>query len=129
MSDLSKAENDPWQRVCTLEDLPLDAGVAALVNQDAPQETQIAIFRQRNSADVYAIGNFDPFSEANVLARGILCSIDGELAVASPVLKEHFSLTTGQCFEDEAVSVPTYPTKVSGGQVFVQLAPGTGEEL
>ena len=75
MTDLSKEDKDPWEKICTLEELPLDSGVAALINQDTPQETQIALFRLRDSANVYAIGNFDPFSEANVLARGILCSI------------------------------------------------------
>lgn len=124
MTDLSAAETDPWEKICSLADLPLDAGVAALINQDTPQEQQIALFRHRDSADVYAIGNFDPFSEANVLARGILCSIDGELAVASPVLKEHFSLISGKCFEDETVSVPTYPTKIIDGQVYVHVVPG-----
>ena len=122
MSDINKADKDSWEQICALEELPLDAGVAALLDQQAAAQCQIALFRQRDSETVYAIGNFDPFSEANVLARGILCSIDGELAVASPVLKEHFSLTTGQCFEDEAISVPTYPTKISDGQVFVQVA-------
>ncbi|RLA46345.1 MAG: nitrite reductase (NAD(P)H) small subunit [Gammaproteobacteria bacterium] len=120
MTDLSKVENDPWEKICPLEELPLDAGVAALISQGTSQEQQIALFRPRDSADIYAISNFDPFSDANVLARGILCSIDGELAVASPVLKEHFSLTTGQCFEDESVVVNTYPVKISDGTVFVQ---------
>ncbi len=136
MTDLSKLDDDSWEQICSLEELPLDAGVAALINQEPSainrepssanqkpsEQCQIALFRQRDSETVYAIGNFDPFSEANVLARGILCSIDGELNVASPVLKEHFSLTTGQCLEDETVSVPTYPTKISDGQVFVQVA-------
>ena len=126
MTDLSKVESDPWEKICRLEQIPLDAGIAALINQDTPEEQQIALFRNRDSADVYAIGNFDPFSKANVLARGILCSINGELAVASPVLKEHFSLTTGQCFEDETVSVPTYATKISDGQVFVDVSSSAG---
>ena len=118
-----------WEQICKLDDLPVDAGIAALVGEGTAQESQIALFRtsdQATKADsLYAISNFDPFSEANVLGRGILCSIGEELAVASPIGKEHFSLSTGQCFEDESVVVNTYPVKISDGAVFVQ-APAKG---
>ena len=129
MNDLNKTANDPWEKICALVDLPHNAGVAALLNQDTALEKQIALFRRGDSNDVYAISNFDPFSQANVLARGILCSISGELAIASPVLKQHFSLSTGQCFEDEAVSAQTYSTKISEGQVFVQIPSTAGQAL
>ncbi len=127
MTDLSKAQRTvadgaTWVPVCRVTDIPFDAGVAALINENTPQEIQIALFRPLDSDTVYAISNFDPFSEANVLGRGILCSIGAELAVASPVLKQHFSLTTGQCFEDANVSIPTYPVTVSDGTVFVDTA-------
>jgi len=106
-----------WTRICAVNELPLDAGIAALLHADTPEETQIALFR--TSDTVYAISNFDPFSEANVLARGILCSIGEQVAVASPVLKEHFDLATGQCFEDEDVSIATFPVKIADGNVLV----------
>ena len=41
---------------------------------------------------VYALDNFDPHSGANVLSRGIVGDLSGELVVASPVYKHHFSL-------------------------------------
>ena len=108
-----------WISICALEDLPFNAGVAALLHADTPRETQIALFRTSANDAVYAISNFDPFSEANVLSRGILCSIGEQLAVASPVLKEHFNLATGQCFEDESVSIATFPVKIVDGNVLV----------
>lgn len=134
MTDLSKQLSEPadgaaWIPVCHLSDLPFDAGVAALINENTPRETQIALFRPLDSDTVYAISNFDPFSEANVLGRGILCGIGEQLAVASPVLKQHFSLTTGQCFEDADVSITTYPVKVSDGTVFVDTSATTLEAL
>jgi NAD(P)H-dependent nitrite reductase small subunit len=112
-----------WIDLCSLTDLPYDAGVAALIDENTPEETQIALFLPEDSDYVYAISNFDPFSEANVLARGILCSIGDELAVASPVHKEHFSLSTGKCFEDDTVAVTTYPTKIEEGRVFICVTP------
>lgn len=126
MNDLTKkaqeddVTTDPnWTGICNLQDLPLNAGVAALLHADTDRETQIALFRTSANDQVYAISNFDPFSEANVLARGILCSIGEQLAVASPVLKEHFNLATGQCFEDESVSIATFPVKIVDGNVLV----------
>ena len=126
MTDLTKNAQEKtvttdqnWISICKLQDLPLNAGVAALLNADTPEETQIALFRTSGNDAVYAISNFDPFSEANVLARGILCSIGEQIAVASPVLKEHFDLATGQCFEDDSVSIATFPVKIADGNVLV----------
>lgn len=134
MTDLSRnidssVDSAAWERICPLSDIPFDAGIAALVSENTPQETQIALFRLLDSDTVYAISNFDPFSEANVLGRGILCSIGAELAVASPVLKQHFSLITGQCFEDADVSITTYPVKVSDAMVFVQIPASNPEAM
>ena len=64
-----------------------DSGVAALVDG-----REVAVFRVRDA--VYAIGNHDPASGANVLARGIVGDIGGEIVVASPIYKQHFSLVT-----------------------------------
>jgi NAD(P)H-dependent nitrite reductase small subunit len=99
-------------KICRLEDIVPDTGVAALVGGE-----QVAIFRvDRN---VYAIGNRDPFSGANVLSRGIVGDLNGELVVASPVYKQHFSLLSGRCIEDASVSVPVYPARVDGADVIV----------
>ena len=117
--DEKEIADQDWVSICLLQDLPLDAGVAALLHADTPQETQIALFRTSDSDTVYAVSNYDPFSEANVLSRGILCSIGDQIAVASPVLKEHFDLVTGQCFEDESVSIATFPVKIADGNVLV----------
>jgi nitrite reductase (NADH) small subunit len=108
-----------WVDVCALDDLPFDAGVAALLDEGLSSECQIALFRIEDSKEVYAVANFDPFSRANVLGRGILCHIRGEPAVASPVLKQHFSLRDGRCFEDDAVRIATYAALVRDGRVLV----------
>ena len=114
-----------WVDVCALDDLPFDAGVAALLDEGLSSEHQIALFRIEDSNEVYAVANFDPFSRANVLGRGILCHIRGEPAVASPVLKQHFSLRDGRCFEDASVRIATYAALVRDGRVLV--AASTGE--
>jgi nitrite reductase (NADH) large subunit len=47
----------------------------------------------------------------------------GEIAVASPIYKHHFSLTTGRCFEEAAHAVDTYSARVVAGKVWVQSEP------
>ena len=99
-------------KICRLADIVPDTGVCALVGDE-----QVAVFRIQN--EVFAIGNRDPFSGANVLSRGIVGDLNGELVVASPVYKQHFSLRTGRCIEDASVSVPVYPVHVEGGDIVV----------
>ena len=99
--------------VCRLDDIVPNTGVCALVGGE-----QVAVFRVDDG--VYALGNFDPFSRANVLSRGIVGDIKGELVVASPVYKQHFSLATGTCVEDATVRVPLYRARVEEGFVVVE---------
>ena len=97
-------------KVCRLDDIVPDTGVAALVGGE-----QVAVFRIDQA--IYVIGNRDPFSGANVLSRGIVGDLNGELVVASPVYKQHFSLLTGRCIEDPSVSVPVYRAQVEGADI------------
>ena len=97
-------------KVCRLDDIVPDTGVCALVAGE-----QVAVFRV--GTRVYAIGNRDPFSGADVLSRGIVGDLNGELVVASPVYKQHFNLLTGRCIEDPSVSVPVYRAQVEGAEI------------
>jgi NAD(P)H-dependent nitrite reductase small subunit len=101
-------------RVCRLEDLVPNAGAAALVDGE-----QVAVFRL-DDGSVHAVGNQDPFSRANVLSRGIVGDLKGELVVASPVYKQHFSLRSGRCIEDPSVRIPVYAARVDDGYVIVE---------
>ena len=92
-----------------------DTGVCALVAGE-----QVAVFRVEDN--VYAVGNRDPFSGANVLSRGIVGDVKGELVVASPIYKQHFSLLTGSCLEDATVRIPVYAARVEDGFVHIQPA-------
>jgi nitrite reductase (NADH) small subunit len=101
-------------RVCRLEDVVPGCGVCALVGGE-----QVAVFRL-DDGNVHAVGNFDPFSRANVLSRGIVGDLKGEPVVASPVYKQHFSLRTGRCAEDETVRIPVYRAHIEDGYVVVE---------
>ncbi len=104
-----------WGSICALEDIYPGMGVCALL-----EGLQIAVFRVQDG--VYAIGNHDPISGANVLARGIVGDVEGELVVASPIYKQHFSLITGHCLEEPAMSVPVYLARIIDGQVWVRCS-------
>lgn len=102
-------------RVCGLTDLIPGSGVAALVDG-----VQIAIFYMPAlDPPIYAIGNFDPFSKANVLSRGLVGDVDGVAVVSSPVYKQHFELATGQCLEDKEVRVPQFSLQISDSDVWL----------
>jgi nitrite reductase (NADH) large subunit len=71
--------------------------------------------------EVYALSNRDPASDANVLSRGIVGDLKGELVVASPIYKHHYSLMTGQCQEDPDLHVDVFPARVIDGHVMVDV--------
>jgi nitrite reductase (NADH) small subunit len=101
-----------WTTICPLERILPDTGVCALLNGQ-----QIAVFRVGD--EVYAIDNFDPFSKAYVLSRGIVGDRQGIPKVASPIYKQNFSLLTGECLDDPTVRLPTFAARVIDGQVQV----------
>ena len=108
-------DTQAWTPVCELGALVPDVGVRALLDDD-----QVAIFRLSDGDAVFAIDAFDPFSNAPVLSRGIVGDLDGRLVVASPIYKQHFDLETGECLEDDAVAVRTFPVRVVDGHVQVR---------
>lgn len=109
-------ETSTWTRICDLKQILPDTGVGALVNGQ-----QIAIFRLLPDDSLYAIGAHDPFSGANVLARGIVGDKAGVPIVASPIYKQAFDLRNGQCLDDESVSIPSYPVRLVDGTVEVAV--------
>ncbi|MDY6938793.1 MAG: nitrite reductase small subunit NirD [Cyanobacteriota bacterium] len=104
-----------WIAVCPFADIVPNTGVCALI-----EGQQVAIFRVGDRA--YAIGNYDPFSQAFVLSRGIVGDRQGVLKVASPIYKQNFNLMTGECLDDANVSVPAYPTRIVDGMVEVGIS-------
>lgn len=114
MNHAASASDPQWMDICPLDDLTPYRGVAALV-----AGRQVAIFYLDKEQAVYVIDNYDPIGKANVLARGIVGDAKGEVVVASPLYKQHFSLTSGQCVEIENVRVPVYKVRVVGGRIQV----------
>ena len=114
------SESDPasapgtWVDVCAIDDIMPNSGEAALI-----AGRQVAIVRVGETDEVYALSNYDPFSEAFVIARGIVGDRGGRPKIASPIFKQNFDLRTGACMDDETVVLPTYPVRVRAGRVEV----------
>ena len=105
-----------WIDVCGFSDLQPNSGVCALVDGK-----QVAIFYLPKEEACYAVGNYDPMGCANVLSRGIIGDLQGNLVVASPLYKHHFNLVTGICLEDESVKIPVYSIRIENGRVQMAL--------
>lgn len=108
------------------EDLEDNLGAGVLL----PDGTQIALFRvptgepdragRMPDSTVFAVSNIDPYSGAAVISRGIVGEVDGEPTVASPLLKQRFSLSDGHSFEDADHRLAVYPVETSGGRILVR---------
>lgn len=106
-----------WQPLCTLRDLVENSGVVARIG-----EQQIALFYLPESEQkVFAVGNQDPKSGANVIGRGIVGQLQGELVIASPLYKQHFRLNDGGCLEYPEQQIPAWPARLNGEQVEIRI--------
>lgn len=109
-------------RLCALTDLVPERGSVALVDG-----TQVALVRTHDD-DVHAISNLDPYSGAQVIARGLVGTRGGRPTIISPMFKQVFDLRTGECLDPvgrEPVSLRTWPAAVVDGQVVLEA---TGDD-
>lgn len=118
LKDMSMLPENQWVDVCNLDDITPNTGAGALIAGQS-----VALFRVGNEKRIYALSNKDPFSQANVMARGIIGDLQGERVIASPIYKQHFSLATGRCLEDKDQKLLVFPTKIENGRVWVGAVP------
>ncbi|WP_280397882.1 nitrite reductase small subunit NirD [Nocardia carnea] len=107
-----------WTQACRLDYLIPGRGVAVLL----PSGAQAALFLLPEGT-LYAVGNIDPFGRAAVMSRGIVGDRGGEPVVASPLLKQAFSLIDGHCLDDASESLPVYAVRVDDGLVSISDEP------
>ncbi|AVZ85882.1 nitrite reductase small subunit NirD [Acinetobacter sp. WCHA45] len=118
LKDMNMLPENQWVDVCNLDDITPNTGAGAVIAGQS-----VALFRVGNEKRIYALSNKDPFSQANVMARGIIGDLQGERVVASPIYKQHFSLATGRCLEDKDQKLLVFPTKIENGRVWVGAVP------
>ena len=111
-----KNQSLTWTDVCAIEDIFPGTGVCALVDHQ-----HVAVFRLGDDR-FFAIDNIDPKSGASVLALGLLGTLGDRVVVASPMYKNHFDLSTGECLEAPEQSVRAHGVRVDGGRISVAVA-------
>lgn len=110
-----------FEDVCALTDLLPERAAAAIVGG-----AQVALVRLLDDT-VYTVEQHDPFSDANVMSRGIVGSatVDEEQipTLQSPMYKQAFDVRTGACLADPGVALATWPVLVRNGRVLVSTSP------
>ncbi len=105
-----------WKTIGNKADLVPGSGIGARVGRD-----QVALFWIPELGNrVFGISNLCPFSGVHILARGIVGDLAGDPVVASPLYKQHFSLTDGHCIEKPEVVIRTWDVRLEGDNVQVQ---------
>jgi nitrite reductase (NADH) small subunit len=106
-----------WTVICASQDLSPNAGICAFFN-----DQQVAIFLCKRSEQLYALSNFDPIAQANVLSRGLIGSTEAISYVASPLYKQRFNLATGQCLDAPEHVLKTFDVRIENNQVQLKEA-------
>ncbi|VVN09440.1 Nitrite reductase (NADH) small subunit [Pseudomonas fluorescens] len=108
-----------WTPVCGQQDLVDNSGVVVWL-----AGVQVALFYlpAAEGKTLYAIDNHDPQSGANVIGRGLIGNIKGEMVVASPIYKQHFRLEDGSCLEYPQQRLRVWPVRFNEGVVEVAQA-------
>lgn len=108
-----------WRPLCSRQDLVANSGVVAWLDG-----AQVALFHLPDAPQgksLYAIDNRDPKSGANVIGRGIVGSLKGDLVIASPLYKQHFRLEDGACLEYPEQRLRIWPVRLNGDAVEIGL--------
>ena len=125
--DRPRIDTRVWTTACRLDVLLPGRGVAVLL----PGGVQVALFLLTDGT-LAAVSNIDPFGRAAVMSRGITGDRRGEPTVASPLLKQVFSLRDGRCLDEpgggaqrggssyESHALTVYDVRVIDG--FVEVA-------
>lgn len=110
--DAAPVATKRWQAVCTLDEIPQEAGIGARLGGQ-----HIALFRFGKA--VYALEDREPGGSVSVLSRGILGDAGGEPVVISPLYKTRIRLRDGRQVDTGEVAVRAWPVKVDGDRVLV----------
>ena len=117
---MQTSESVSWRALCSRRDLVANSGVVAWLDGE-----QVALFHlpeTETGEQVFAVANKDPKSGANVIGRGILGQLKGDLVIASPLYKQHFRLADGSCLEYPEQHLQVWPVRLNGDAVEIAAA-------
>jgi nitrite reductase (NADH) large subunit len=105
-----------WVKVASVSEVPAEGGIAIKYGP-----AQIALFNFASRGEWYACQNQCPHMQDMVLARGLIGDQQGTPKVACPQHKKTFSLTTGECLSGDQLKVRTFPVRIEGDGVYLEL--------
>lgn len=113
-----------WIDVGHVSDFPVDGGRSIRHGS-----AQVAVFNLTSRGTWHATQNRCPHMGDMVLARGIVGDAAGVPKVACPLHKKTFSLTDGSCLTGEEHQISTFPVRIAGDRVLVELPPSDQVEV
>eukprot|EP00934_Nitzschia_sp_Nitz4_P000241 Nitzschia sp. Nitz4//scaffold313_size41840//10902//17056//NITZ4_007432-RA/size41840-processed-gene-0.86-mRNA-1//-1//CDS//3329547418//241//frame0 len=106
-----------WVEVGKVSDFVANVGTPILYG-----DTQLAVFNNVARGEWYCTQNMCPHKQAFVLSQGIIgATADNAPKVACPLHKKQFNLKTGEGVGEEPLNILTFPVKVDGEKVMVEL--------
>lgn len=116
MFDIFAKSQKSWIEVGSVADFLPNIGTPILYG-----DSQLAVFNNEMRGEWYCTQNMCPHKQAFVLSQGIIGATDGTPKVACPLHKKTFDLKTGEGISDEELNILTFPVKLEGQKVFVEL--------
>jgi len=115
-SDIFSKSEKSWVEVGATSDFLPNVGTAILYGT-----SQLAVFNNVQRGEWYCTQNMCPHKQAFVLSQGIVGDAEGTPKVACPLHKKQFSLESGEQLDGDELNILTFPVKVDGGKVLVEL--------
>eukprot|EP00980_Cylindrotheca_fusiformis_P030772 scaffold25410_cov117-Cylindrotheca_fusiformis.AAC.5 len=112
----SKSEKS-WVEVGDVSDFLPNVGTPIIYG-----DSQLAVFNNKAHGEWHCTQNMCPHKQAFVLSQGIVGDTNATPKVACPLHKKTFNLNSGeQIGGEEDLSILTFPVKVEGTKVLVEL--------
>lgn len=106
-----------WVEVGDVSDFLPNVGTPILYG-----DSQLAVFNNKQVGEWYCTQNMCPHKQAFVLSQGIIGDSSETPKVACPLHKKTFNLENGeQIGADDDLSILTFPVKLEGSKVLVEL--------
>ena len=114
--DVFASSEKSWVEVGTTSDFLPNIGTPIIYG-----DSQLAIFNNAKRGEWYCTQNMCPHKQAFVLSQGIIGDAGGISKVACPLHKKTFSLADGGELGDGDLKILTFPVKIDGDLVLVEL--------
>lgn len=115
--DIFSKSQKSWVHVGNTDDFLPNVGTPILYG-----DSQLAIFNNEMRGEWYCTQNMCPHKQAFVLSQGIIgATADDVPKVACPLHKKTFDLSTGEGISDQDLNILTFPVKLEGKKVYVEL--------